>query len=152
MENIDGFGPPPQQTISQHLAIQLQASRAGEQAARAQMEIAKKRAREEAIAEGFEKYQRDLETLWVELGNVVHHQTNRKSRKCALEHMQGVTATLRFAIFESIANIDMDVSSWLQWFLVEFDNRRCKKTRQRACVDTTSPNCSANFCKNDKAQ
>ena len=50
---IDDRGPPSEELMSHHLALQSQKSRAQAEAPRAQMEASKKRVREEAITEGF---------------------------------------------------------------------------------------------------
>ncbi|KAG0195584.1 hypothetical protein BGX28_001060, partial [Mortierella sp. GBA30] len=62
-ERLHDFGPPLQEMISPALLVQLQASRAREQAARTEMETRRKRARETEMAEEFEQCEVELTDL-----------------------------------------------------------------------------------------
>ena len=54
------------------MALQLQENRAREEAAKVQREETKKRAREVAVAEEFDDCEKELRTLWVEIGKVIN--------------------------------------------------------------------------------
>ena len=105
-ESTDAFGPRLEEVLSSQLALQLQASREREQAAKVLEEETKKRAREVAITEEFEDCERELQTLWMELGKVINPLISAKKKRCILEYMQGAVAGLK-ATVRDVKGIDV---------------------------------------------